>query len=318
MVVDAADLQTLASSDLVRPLDALLPPDKMTDRFPFAVELGAVEGPTPDQVTTMGFVIGTDMQHLVYRLTLLASPPLTWRQVISPPVSFLFPAGGQDQQVNDATLIQYLAAGGQLTTPEGNPLLNKGVMAGVLTFYSDCVGTGAISPTVVLNITGADQSWELFKAGENDTAVVQASRYWLERGIPAEVVSAAAAIPTYDGRPFGIAQGGWVITLTADDPVRQGLAMQLLNWLTDPERSAQWTRAAGYLPGTRSALRLWDNISDGERAALRGMMEADVLPPPPKVMTTIGPVMQEAVEAVLKGQATPNGAATTAAQKLGQ
>jgi ABC-type glycerol-3-phosphate transport system substrate-binding protein len=192
-------------------------------------------------------------------------------------------------------------------------------MVDVLTFYSDCVGTGAISPTVVLNITSADQSWELFKASESDIAVVQASRYWLEtaKGIPAEVVSAAAAIPTYDGRSFSIAQGGWAIALTADDPVRQGLAMQLLNWLTDPERSAQWTQAAGYLPGTRSALRLWD-IPDGERAAMRGMMEAAVLPPSSKVMATTGPVMQEAVEAVLRGYVSPHGAATTATQKLGQ
>jgi ABC-type glycerol-3-phosphate transport system substrate-binding protein len=169
----------------------------------------------------------------------------------------------------------------------------------------------------VLNVTSADQSWEQFKASESGIAVVQASRYWLEitGNTPVEITSAAAAIPTYDGRSFSIAQGGWIIALTADDPARQELAMQLLNWLTDPERSAQWTRAAGYLPGTRSALRLW-NIPDGERAALRSMMEAAVLPPSSKVMTAIGPVMQEAIEAVLKGQATPRDAAMTAAQKL--
>lgn len=304
VVLDAADLETAAGSGLIQPLDQLLSPAEMSDRFPFAAELGTVD----DQ--TLGFVIGADMQHMAYRPALLDSPPISWTQIVSPAIPFLFPAGGHDQQINDATLIQYLSAGGKLTDPDGNPSLDEDVMVSVLGFYSDCIGTGAISPTTVLNITDADQAWEQFQAGEGETAVVRAGRYWLQ----ADETIAAAPAPTRDGQPFSIARG-WVITMVADDPARQSLAMLLLNWLIASDHNGQWTQAAGYLPGTRDALRMWD-VSNADRAMLRGVMEAAVPPPRPEVMAVIGPAMQEALEAVLRGRATPEEASTAAVKSL--
>jgi maltose-binding protein MalE len=76
-------------------------------------------------------------------------------------------------------------------------------------------------------------------------------------------------------------------------------------------------QAAGYLPGTRSALRQWD-VSEADRAALRGILEAAVPPPQPEVMAIIGPAMQDALEAVLRGQATPKRAAADAIESLEQ
>lgn len=315
IVLDAADLETAAGSGLVQPLDPLLSPAEMTDRFPFAAELGAVG----DQ--TLGFVVAADMQHMAYRPALLDSPPVSWTHVISPPVSFLFPAGGRDREINDATLIQYLAAGGQLTNPEGRPWLDEEVMVSVLDFYSDCTSiepisptyhTPAISPTVVLNIGDADQAWERFKAGEGGMTMVRASRYWIE----ADETVAAASIPTRDGRPFSIAQG-WVVAMVANDPARQSLATLLLEWLIAPEHSAQWTQASGFLPGARGALRLWD-ISDADRAVLRNTMEAAVTAPPPEVMATTGRAMQEALVALLRRRISPEDAAAAAADILGQ
>ncbi|HEY73230.1 MAG TPA: extracellular solute-binding protein [Thermoflexia bacterium] len=315
IVLDAADLETAAGSGLVQPLDPLLAPAEMTDRFPFAAELGTVG----DQ--TLGLVVAADMQHMAYRPALLDSPPVSWMHVISPPVSFLFPAGGRDRQINDATLIQYLACGGQLTNPEGRPWLDEEVMVSVLGFYSDCTSIGpisptyhtpAISPTVVLNITDADQAWERFKAGEGEMTMVRASRYWLE----ADETIAAASIPTRDGRPFSIARG-WVVAMVANDPARQSLATLLLEWLVSPDHSAQWTQTAGFLPGTRGALRLWD-ISDADRAVLRNTMEAAVVAPPPEAMATTGRAMQEALEALLRRRVSPEDAAAAAGDILGQ
>ena len=313
VVLDATDLETAAGSGLVQPLDQLLPAAEMTDRFPFATELGTVDG------QTLGFVMAADMQHMAYRPDVLDSPPVSWTQVISPPVSFLFPAGGRDGQVNETTLIQYLAAGGKLTDSDGNPWLDEEVMVNVFGFYRDATSTAAISPTfdtpaisptVVLGITDADQSWERFQAGEGEVAAVRAGRYWLE----ADEAVAAAPLPTHDGQPFSIARG-WVITMVTEDPARQTLALILLDWLIAPDHSAQWTQAAGYLPGTRSALRLWD-ISSADRVALRSVMEAAVPAPRPEIMAVVGPLMQESLEAVLKGRTTPEEAATTAIKKL--
>jgi len=339
VVLDAADLRTAAGSDLIQPLDQLLSSAEMAERFPFAVEMETVDG------RTMGFVIGADMQHLAYRPAVLESPPASWTQVLSSSESLLFPAGGRDRQVNDATLIQYLAVGGKLTDEEGKPALDGDALAGVLDFYSDCMGTvaisptitptitstvgtgeapplitptitstisaGVISPTVVLNIRDADQAWELFKEGEGGMTVVWASRYWLE----ADGTMAPASIPTRDGYPLTIARREWVVAMVADDPARQALALLLLEWLITPDHNGQWTRAAGYLPGARSALRAW-NVSSADRAVLRSILDAAVPAPDPEVMAAVGPAMQEALVAVLRRRATPEEAAASAVQSL--
>jgi ABC-type glycerol-3-phosphate transport system substrate-binding protein len=355
VVLDADELETAFEWGLIQPLDALLPSGETLERFPFAVEWGAVNEPERGGPATMGFLIGADMQHLAYRPALLESPPVSWTYFISPPVTFLFAAGGRDRQVNDATLIQYLAAGGKLTDEEGDPWLDEGVLIGVLDFYDDCVNAPTFSPTIitptmsltaaleissaapltvpivvsptvilppvsmivsptaVLGIGDADRAWELFKGGEGDIAIVPAGRYWLE----ADETYAPAPIPTRDGQPFSIARRGWAIAIATGDPARQSLAMLLFNWFIAPDRNGQWTQAAGYLPGTRSALRQWD-ISSADRAALRGVMDATVPAPPAEVMDVVGPVMQEALKAVLQGRATPEEAAASAVESLRQ
>jgi ABC-type glycerol-3-phosphate transport system substrate-binding protein len=306
MVLDAADLETATTSNLIQPLDELLSSSLANDRFPFATAMGQVED------RTMGFVIGADMQHIAYRPLVFDSPIVTWTHVISAPSQFLFPAGGQDGGVNDATLIQYLAAEGRLTDPDGNPWLDRHAMVSVFEFYDSCIDSTVISPQVALSMSDADQAWERFQAGEGDIAVVRAGRYWPE----ADETLAAAPIPTQDGRPFGIARG-WAITMVAEDPARQAVAMLLLDWLIALDHSAQWTQVEGYLPATHGALLLWD-VSEADRAMLTATMEAAIPAPSADLMTQASQALQEALTALLTGQATPRRAAITGEQKLGR
>lgn len=353
VVLDTSELETAAKLGLLQPLDPLSPTG-ISERFPFASEMGRVSE------STYGFILGADLEHLAYRPELLDSPPLSWTQPVSPPVHFIFPAGGKDHQVNDATLIQYLAAGGKLADAAGKPSLDQQALQSVLEFYRDCVAAAAgpqtvtmvmipppttttvtatlapgieaispthpvtvtvtipppvsiiISPTLVLGINDADQAWEMFKDGVGDIAVVRAGRFWSE----ASGDVAAAPIPTRYGNPLSIVRRGWAIAMVRhDDPARQKLTLLLLNWLIASEHNGRWTRAAGYLPGTRSALREW-RISDKDRSVLRRIMETAIPAPPDAITVAIGPVLQEAVEEVLLGQASPEEAAARAVQKL--
>ncbi|MBS3783151.1 MAG: extracellular solute-binding protein [Anaerolineae bacterium] len=304
VVVDASDLATVAGSGLIQPLDDFWTASATNDRFPFATTMGRVEG------ETVGAVLGADMQHLAYRPALFDTPPLTWTQVISARTPFVFPAGGYDNRVNDATLIQYLGAGGKLTDAEGHPTLDEAVMIDVLDFYSRCVTNTVIAPTQVLTATHVDQAWEVFKGGDAGMTAVRASRYWLE----ADETMAAAPLPTKSGQPISIARG-WALAIVTDDPERQDLAVQLVDWLTAPNRSAAWTQSAGYLPATRSALRLW-NVSEAERTVLRELLEAAMPPPRSSVIEKVGPAMQQALVALLRGSASPQEAAKDAVETL--
>jgi ABC-type glycerol-3-phosphate transport system substrate-binding protein len=103
--------------------------------------------------------------------------------------------------------------------------------------------------------------------------------------------------------------------MVAEEPARQDFAMLLIDWLTAPDHSALWTQAAGYLPVTRSALRLW-NVSEEERTVLRDLLEAAMPPPRPTVMDATGPPMQQALESLLNGRATPEEAAASAIEGM--
>jgi ABC-type glycerol-3-phosphate transport system substrate-binding protein len=306
VILNAADLETLAGSELIYPLDPIISSAPINDRFPYATTLGDVDG------QTLGFLLGADAQHLAYRPLLFDSPIVSWTQVISSPAPFVFPAGGgMNDRVNDATMIQYLAAGGRFVDPETErTTLDQDVILDVFQFYSHCVSTDVISPSVVLGINDVDQAWDLFLAGEAGMTAVRAGQYWTQ----ADDTLAAAPLPTRDGQSLTITRG-WAIAMVADDPARQSLAVLLLDWLIAPDHSAQWTQAAGYLPATRNALQFWD-ISQEEREMLYALLESAVPAPRPDVMETLGVAIQRGVEALFGGQVSPEKAAEVAVDSL--
>jgi ABC-type glycerol-3-phosphate transport system substrate-binding protein len=304
IILDVADLETAASAGLIHPLDDLISPTTVDDQFPFAMAMGQV------QTRTMGYLMGATMQHAAYRVDQFETANITWTGVISSSQPFLLPAAGHDDLVNDATLIQYLAAGGDIIDSEGNPTLSHSTLEDVFDFYSDCISRTIISPSAMLDIGSASDTWNLLTAGEGGIAIVPAGQYWLDN----EELFSPAFIPTPEGQPLGFARG-WALALVTSDPTRQSTAMLLFDWLTAPDHSAQWTQAAGYLPGTRGALQLW-NLSNAERSFLFDLLDAATTPPRKEVMEVIGPALQNGLEALFEGWATPEEAATIAVESL--
>ncbi len=306
VVLDISELDVAVQAGLVQPLDDLLPTDLSRDRFPFAVLLGQVDG------QTMGLPLTVELEHLAYRSTLLTSPPVTWTDVLSDGVPFLFPAAGQEGSVNDFTLVQYLAAGGRFLGEGETPQLEAAPLVAVLDFYTRAVSAGVVSPTVVLSLADADECWERYQAGQAGMTVVNSHRFWTERGDD----TAPAIIPSPDGRAVSLARGRWVLTLVTQDPERREQAMRLAEWLLAPEQHGPWTQSTGYLPTMRRGLNAWA-IPEEERAVLEALLEGAQLAPPPSIREVVGPPLQEAVEAVLTGQRSPSGAATAALRAVG-
>ena len=294
VVLDADDLQVAAQEGLLQPLDGLLPEDLAIDRFPFAVALGQVDG------QTMGIPLTAELEHLVYRPYLLPSPPVSWTAVLSSGTGFVFPAAGQDGSVNDVTLVQYLGAGGHLTDGDGQPVLEAEPLLAVLDFYTHAVAARVISPTVVLALSDSEQSWEMVQNWQAGMGIVN-SRLFLAQDDPA---LAAGIIPTRDGHAVALADVEWVLVMVTKDPARQQEAMRLVEWLLSPDLHGAWTQARQVLPTTRSGVEAWA-VPAEERAVLEALLEGAQLAPSDALRQVIGPPMQEAVEAVLRGQKTP-------------
>jgi ABC-type glycerol-3-phosphate transport system substrate-binding protein len=288
-ILDSDDLAEAYEAGLLQPLGDLLAPARLTDQFGFAADLASVAG---EQV---GFVLGSEILHAAYRPALVATPPVSWTQVTSGRISFLFPGVGQNGLVNDSTLIQYLGAGGDLASAQGD--LDGDALEDVLSFYRTAVFRGAIAPSTVLDIADADEAWDRFVGGEGALTVVRSTRYWLE----ADDTAAAVQLPTADGTPLTFGHG-WVIVLITDSPARQSAALALIEALTAPEAHAAWTRAGGYLPATKSALRMWTDSSE-DRSLLQALLES--AQPRPQIPAGTAQAIQDALEAVLRGEATP-------------
>lgn len=305
IILDVDDLRVAAQAGLVQPLDGLLSDDLMADAFPFAGELGQAGG------QTMGLPLAVDLEHAAYRPALVGSPPVSWTAVLSMPVPFVFPAAGQDGGVADATLAQYLAAGGRLTDAQGNPQLEVEPLTALLDFTARAVAAEVVSPTLVLSLADTDDCWRLIEQGQAGVAVVDARRFWLER--PPGV--APAPIPSRDGRTVALINDGWLVALVTTDPQRQQQALLLVDWLLEPTYAAAWSQANGYLPATRSALAAW-NVTGEERDVLAAVLESARPLPPASVRQAVGAPLQTALEAVLRGRRSPAEAAATAVQAV--
>ncbi len=303
VVLDEADWQVAARAGLLQPLDGLIPPDQEADLFPFAIALGRVDE------TTFGLPLAVELHHLAYSPALLSAPPVSWSDVLSAGQPLFFPAAGQNGIADDFTFIQYLGAGGRLRDEKGNPTLEEEPLTAVLDFYARAAETGVISPLLALSLGSVEECQDRLQE-EGGLAVVGSRWFWRE----GERIAEPGPIPTRDGRPVALAEG-WVLALVTANPEQQQRAMTLVAWLLEPGWYGAWTQSIGYLPVTRSGLAGW-TVSAERREVLSGILAGAREPLPQPLRERLGPLLQTALEAILRGRQSPAEAAARAVQSL--
>lgn len=305
VAIDTIELKEAAQAGLLQPLDELISAELQEDLFPFAQTVGRFEG------QLVGLQFETDIEHLIYNTNKLEEPPLTWTDVLTDKVSYVFPTGGREGLVNDAFIIQYLALGGQLVDETGQPALNEELVAQVLKFYRDGYEMGVIPPSV-LEFKTLDDCWPVYLSAEVAMTNAGSRRYLADRNLL--MYTQFASIPTREGNVVTLSQG-WAWAIVTSDPTRQALAAQLIEWLMEPENSAQWNLAAGHLPTRRAAFEVLGSEDsyypflskqlEGARPRLAGVVYSEV-----------GRVLQQGVEKVMTGEATPQEAAKAVIESI--
>jgi multiple sugar transport system substrate-binding protein len=302
VVLDVDELHTAVQAELLQPLDNLLPASLVTDLYPFARDAGTFEG------RLHGLQFQADLDHLVYNTGEMAIPPSSWPGVLSNPGPYTFPAGGQSGLVNDAFLIQYLTVHPWPSEDDPNePFLDAEGLTAVLQFYQDGASRG-IFPADILDYHTTDDSWRDYLAANSAMTQVSAYRYLAERARSQN--STAAPIPGING-PVAPISRGWVLALVTSDPVRQSAAVEFMSQWMAPETNAAWNRATGYLPTRQTALAPWDQL-DNYTPFVHQQLQAARPRPVIANYTQIATALQEAVQDVLTGAATPEEAATQA------
>jgi len=309
-VLNTRELAVAVRKGLLQPLEGGVDDELAQDLVSAARLGGQVDG------TWYGLPFVADVEHLIYNTSLVASPPATWTEVLSNTAQYLFPAGGQigstgqGNVVNDAFIIQYLAAGGRFVDDSGGPIVDRLAVAQVLGFYADGIAAGVI-PENILEYRDLDAVWPVYLSEEVAMANVSSWRYLANR--QGFRKSSFASIPTRTGVTTTLADM-WAYVMVTSDPQRQAAAWSLIRWLMAPQRLGSWALAAHRLPTRLSALP--DTSKDEYlRFATELLLQAQVRPKGP-FYDRAGRLLQQAVEDVVNGSASPEEAAARVAASL--
>jgi ABC-type glycerol-3-phosphate transport system substrate-binding protein len=304
-IVDATELDGLVAEGLAQPLEGPVTDALTTDLYPFASAACTFDG------ELRGIQFEADIEHLIYYTEALDEPPATWADLFSGPISYTFPAGGENGLVNDSFLIQYLAQGGQLTDQEGKPTLDSSPLQRVLRMY-DALRIWNVSPPKIMELSSLEDCWKVYTEGNITVSHVSSWRYLTSRSVMQ--ATSFAAIPTEIGIPATMARG-WAFVMITASPYRQEAAARLIEWLMTPQNLAKWSEASNHLPARPSALRLTSWPLNYTRFLDTQLTNASHRPSTTE-FERVGRALQEAVQGVLSGEQTPRQATTQAMESL--
>ena len=296
-------LNTAAIKGLLYPFDGLTETMKDPDWYDFAAQISNV------QDNTFGIPFAGDALIFVYRPTILPEQPHDWASLLTlstqTSTSLSFPASDPDSLL---TLTYYQSLGGSLMDEENRPRLDSVQLTEVLTYYHSAEQS-MLMPFWLTQYETDEQAWIAYEENQTDMVITWASRYL--NTLPAD--STIAPIPTKDGTLFTLGTG-WVWALACPDIERQTLSAQLAEFIADGDFLSAWTEAGGYIPTRSSSISSWD---DTNLRFLIGEVASSIrLVPHMDILTTIGPILQNATIDVLKEEASPINAVETAIDAL--
>lgn len=293
------DLETAALKELIYPLDGLTEIPDDSDWYSFTRELALLQG------STFGLPFAADSLALVYRPVQVPEFPGSWNALLDSGTTLAFPADS-DQALFPLAL--YLAEGGIIQDNQRRPKLDVDPLTEVFRFLADGIVSGTFNESLTQYQT-TGQVWTAFRDGQTNLAVTWVSNF-LKEG-PADTTLA----PLYPS-PEGAVSIGTGMSWAVATPVasRQSLAVDLAEFLVQPDFLAEWSMAAGYLPARPSALEGWRNQS--VRTTLSQIALMTQLQPSNDILTTIGPILREGVGQILQGAVDPAQAAQVAVESL--
>jgi ABC-type glycerol-3-phosphate transport system substrate-binding protein len=294
-----SDLENAALKGLVYPMDGLSTLIDDKDWYDYARQLAMVQG------VTFGLPFAGDGLVMVYRPAKVITPPATWEAALKLSQPVALPAGSQQGLV---TMALYRSVGGEVEDAQRRPTLQADRLSKVLDLYKQGVDRN-IFPIWMAQYETDGQVWQAFQEGRVNAAIAWSSSF-LNNPPPD---SSALPLPSMGSAPSTLATG-WVWAVADPLPARRALSVKLAEWLVDPTFLAEWSEAAGYLPTRPSVMAAWKDQT------LKGIFSQVALSaqarPSNDLITSLGPVLKEAVVKIIRKEADPTQAAGAAAEQL--
>lgn len=306
-VMNATDLNQAFSEGLIQPLDGRLDRSVVQDLLPAARRIGTVS----DRLVAVP--LGLEMEHQVYNTGIYTATPLLWTDVLSSNSAYLFPAKGVNGLVNDHTLAQYFSAGGTFLDDRGAPKIDEVALRSVLEFYHQAVQNNVVDASI-LEAATTEELWPTYLQGQAGFTQISVKQYLTDRDLLNNSLYAPISVQDAQDTPVAITNG-WVLVLVTDDPARQKAALNLMEWFLSTNSNATWNSINRSIPSRDTAFQqlagddpYWEFLTEQLNTARPhpGFSGYD----------QIGRILQQAVQQVINGEATPSEATATAIDAL--
>lgn len=309
VVMDATDLNPAYVDGLVESLDGRLDRAIVQDLLPAARRVGTVDG------KLVGVPLGLKMEHAVYNMAMFSEAPITWTQVLSSNTHYLFPAKGINGLVNDTTLAQYFSAGGEFVGEDGRPKIDDRVLTSVLKFYETALSKGIIDATL-LDASTTEDLWPTYLAGKAGVAQLSVSQYLIDRDKLRNSSVTGLPVPTAANTQVSVMHAR-VMALVTDDPVRQDAALKLIAAMLSTQNNAAWNEINKSIPVRDTSFQQLAG-SDPYWQFLTSLLNTARPEPRLSGYDRIGRILQQALEQVIRGEASAEEATSTAVDALAQ
>ena len=271
-------LVSASQKGLVQPLEEFTRELQNPEWYPYARELGEIDG------TTYGLPFAGDALVIVYRPELVWIK--NWDDILLSDSQLVF--SGTDPQA-EVALSLYASAGGELTDAQGNPTLDQDILIEVLDLFSRGRGV-SLFPDAAWNITNDEQVLQEYRSRRTEMAILHYSRYRAAQdGLFQPLMSLSE-------EPYFTFAGGWMWAMTGAVADNESLSVELAEYLTNEEFLTSWINETGYLPTRRFAEG--EELDDSTAAVI----EASQPIPSQDTLLVLGPLMQNAVVRVLDGE----------------
>jgi ABC-type glycerol-3-phosphate transport system substrate-binding protein len=300
IALDSLMLATEGATSSLQPLTQITT-EELNDFYPVALQSARHN----DALLALPFAV--DILSFAFSTGPYPLAPQTWADVKPENGSVALPL---NDPTGLLTLQQYSALGGLYLDDQGQPVLDKSILAQVLTDYQALQTAGSL-PIESVTAASPDDTWTLYRENRASSAVVLFSTYLAEhRKVNG---TAIRGLPSHNGTQTTFARQ-WNYALITTDPTRQAAAVELMRWLTTPDNLGAWSLAASILPARSRAFTSWSE----QGLASIGDQLLKVAQPEPSASTlsVLGPALNTAVQSVLTGQATPDQAANTASTNV--
>jgi len=295
----APDVIALDSQMLITVTPSLQPItlNDASDFYPFALQAVRVK----DQIVAMPFA--ADTIGFVYNTNANTKPPTTWSEFKRENGPLWLPLGDAGAMI---TLQQYAALGGTMIDANGKPYFDAALLADVLSNYQTMQSNGLLANGSIKALD-ASETWTAYREGRARLAAVTLSQYLAERARVA--ATTFTVMPTRNGNRLAFATQ-WSYAIITTDPTRRAAALELIRFLTTPDRLGAWTFAANVLPTRKGAFNAW------QEGAIKNIVSESlaIVVPTPSTMNALSQPVASAVIAVMNGQVSPEAAAASAAE----